>query len=137
MRRTITEIQPLVRAEVRWSAVSAAESIVTAAFVTGQITADSLKVIAELGFKSIVNNRPDGEAAERPRSDDLAVVAAELGIESFCSVSPGHAVAAERLQLTHAICTSSRDAMREFCVNQLCIVMHGNANGATDVPVTL
>jgi hypothetical protein len=31
----------------------------------------------------------------------------------------------------------SSDVMREICVNWLCIVMHGDANWATNVPVAM
>ncbi len=48
--------------------------------VAGQITARDLSDIAAKGFRSIVNNRPDGEAAEQPRSDELAAAAAALGL---------------------------------------------------------
>jgi len=48
--------------------------------VAGQITADDLGEIAEKGFRSIVNNRPDHEVRWQPRSDDLATAAAELGL---------------------------------------------------------
>ena len=50
-------------------------------FVTGQITVDDLGVLAEHGFDHVINNRPDDEAPGQPRSDDLATVAEELGIE--------------------------------------------------------
>lgn len=47
----------------------------------GQITAEDLSAIAEQGFKSIINNRPDGEGGpDQTNSDDLAVAAAELGL---------------------------------------------------------
>jgi uncharacterized protein (TIGR01244 family) len=47
----------------------------------GQITADDLADIAAAGFKSIINNRPDGEGGpEQPLTGDLAAVAAALGL---------------------------------------------------------
>ena len=50
-------------------------------FVTGQVFEHDLKVIAEQGIKSIVNNRPDGEAMDQPPNAALASAAGELGIE--------------------------------------------------------
>jgi sulfide:quinone oxidoreductase len=50
-------------------------------FVTGQIFQHDLKLIAEQGIRSIVNNRPDGEAMDQPPNEELARAAAELGIE--------------------------------------------------------
>ncbi len=50
-------------------------------YACAQIIADDLIIIAEQGFRSIINNRPDNEVAGQPRSADLAVVAASLGLE--------------------------------------------------------
>lgn len=50
-------------------------------FVCGQITEDDLNAIAEQGFKSIVNNRPDNEADGQPQSADLAAAATALDME--------------------------------------------------------
>ena len=50
-------------------------------YVTGQIFEHDLKLIAEQGIKSIMSNRPDGEAAGQPPNADLARVAEELGIK--------------------------------------------------------
>jgi len=49
-------------------------------YVTGQITTDDLKIIAANGIKSVINNRPDGEAAGQPKTDDLAAAAADLDL---------------------------------------------------------
>ncbi len=47
----------------------------------GQITTEDLKGLAAEGFKSVINNRPDGEGGpDQPKSDDLAAVAAGLGL---------------------------------------------------------
>jgi uncharacterized protein (TIGR01244 family) len=47
----------------------------------GQITPDDLKEIAGEGFRSVINNRPDGEGGpDQPNSDDLALAAEALGL---------------------------------------------------------
>ena len=47
----------------------------------GQITPDDLNDVVEEGFKSVINNRPDGEGGpDQPKSDDLAVAAESLGL---------------------------------------------------------
>ncbi len=47
----------------------------------GQITVEDLELIAENGFKNVMNNRPDGEGGPgQAKSDDLAAAAAELGL---------------------------------------------------------
>ena len=50
-------------------------------FVTGQISEPDLAVIAGNGIRTVVNNRPDGETAGQPETDDLAEAAGKLGLE--------------------------------------------------------
>ncbi len=48
--------------------------------ITGQITPDQIPMIAENGFKTIINNRPDGEEAGQPASANIAAAATEAGL---------------------------------------------------------
>ena len=48
--------------------------------VTGQLRAEDLADIAARGFRSIVNNRPDGEEPGQPRAADIAAEARRLGL---------------------------------------------------------
>lgn len=48
--------------------------------VAGQLQADDLAALAAQGWRSLVCNRPDGEAAEQPASAELARVAAAHGL---------------------------------------------------------
>lgn len=48
--------------------------------LSGQITPDDVKVLAEQGVKTIVNNRPDGEEEGQPTSAQIEAVCQELGI---------------------------------------------------------
>ncbi len=53
-------------------------------FVTGQISVEDVGFIAEEGFRTIVNNRPDGEGgAAQPRSSDLEAEARRHGLSYF------------------------------------------------------
>ena len=45
--------------------------------ITGQITPDQVPMIAENGFKTIINNRPDGEEPNQPTNADIAAAAKE------------------------------------------------------------
>jgi uncharacterized protein (TIGR01244 family) len=47
--------------------------------VAHQLTEQDLEQAAAAGFKTIINNRPDGEAPDQPRSDELAAAAQRLG----------------------------------------------------------
>jgi sulfide:quinone oxidoreductase len=49
-------------------------------FVAGQVFEQELKVAAEQGIRSVINNRPDGESANQPPSAHLAGVAEGLGM---------------------------------------------------------
>ena len=48
--------------------------------ITGQITPDQVAMIAENGFKTIINNRPDGEEPNQPTSADIEVAAEKAGL---------------------------------------------------------
>ena len=48
---------------------------------TGQITASDLVTIKAHGFRSVVNNRPDGEAPGQPTSEQVAAAAGDLGLQ--------------------------------------------------------
>lgn len=47
---------------------------------TGQITPDQLQTIADDGFKTIINNRPDGEDANQPSSSEIEAAAKQAGL---------------------------------------------------------
>ena len=49
-------------------------------FVSGQLYEHDVRLAAKQGVRTIMNNRPDGEAPGQPLSADLAKVAEELGM---------------------------------------------------------
>jgi len=49
-------------------------------FVAGQIGAVDLDYLAQQGFRTIINNRPDNEGRGQPLSADLAAKAENLGM---------------------------------------------------------
>lgn len=58
--------------------------------VSAQILPDDLETIKDAGFRAIICNRPDGEAADQPTFGELAEVARAAGIETFyLPVTPG------------------------------------------------
>ena len=58
--------------------------------VSKQIKLADLKDIAASGVKTIINNRPDGEAPRQPRSETLSKRAQELGLTyHYIPVIPG------------------------------------------------
>ena len=49
--------------------------------VSGQILPDEIPAIVEAGFKSIVCNRPDGEAPDQPTITEIEQAAEAAGLE--------------------------------------------------------
>jgi len=49
--------------------------------VSPQILPAELKALADLGFRSVICNRPDGEAADQPTFDEIAAAAKKAKIE--------------------------------------------------------
>lgn len=49
--------------------------------VAPQITPDALSELAAMGFRSVICNRPDGEAPDQPGIDEMAAAAAAAGLE--------------------------------------------------------
>jgi len=49
-------------------------------YVSGQLFEHDVRLMAKQGVRSIMNNRPDGEAMGQPLSADLAKLAEELGM---------------------------------------------------------
>lgn len=47
---------------------------------SGQITPEQVKEVAAQGFKTIINNRPDGEEPNQPNSADIEAAAKEAGV---------------------------------------------------------
>src|SRR3546814_5125396 len=47
--------------------------------VSPQITTDDLAVLAEAGYRTVINNRPDAEEAGQPEGAPIGLVAETLG----------------------------------------------------------
>jgi uncharacterized protein (TIGR01244 family) len=48
--------------------------------IAGQLALEDFPGVAQLGFKAVVNNRPDGEEATQPTSAEEAAAAAAAGL---------------------------------------------------------
>jgi sulfide:quinone oxidoreductase len=49
--------------------------------VSPQISVSDVAGIAAAGFRTVICNRPDGESADQPRSDDVAAAVTASGME--------------------------------------------------------
>jgi len=50
--------------------------------VSGQITADDVRKIADQGYRAIICNRPDGEGMDQPNFEEIEAAAKALGLEA-------------------------------------------------------
>jgi sulfide:quinone oxidoreductase len=83
--------------------------------VADQIKLSDLKALAQAGFKTIINNRPDSEAPRQPRSATLEKRAAELGLSyRFIPVTPG-AMSTENIADFKAALTDTPAPAIAFC----------------------
>ena len=58
--------------------------------VAGQLRPGDLPAIAAAGFRTIVNNRPDGEEPGQPTADELRLAAERLGLRyAYIPIVPG------------------------------------------------
>jgi len=56
------------------------QSLSSTLSVAPQIQPQDLEAIASAGFKTVINNRPDGESLDQPTAADMAAHAKSLGL---------------------------------------------------------
>ena len=72
--------------------------------VSTQITAADVAEIVELGFRSILCNRPNGEGSNQPRFDQIEKAAVEAGLEvRFQPVISGRITAEDAVEFAQAM----------------------------------
>lgn len=84
--------------------------------VAPQLTPEAMAEAARLGFKSIVNNRPDFEGgADQPTSADIGTAARAAGLEyRFLPVSGGYQSPEEAAQMAQLLQELPRPVLM-FC----------------------
>jgi uncharacterized protein (TIGR01244 family) len=64
--------------------------LIPALAIAPQIQASDLEVLKAQGFRAVINNRPDNEVPDQPKSVDLEIEALRLGMGySFIPIRPG------------------------------------------------
>ena len=97
------------------AAAFAAESIEPGYAVRGQIALADLSAIAAAGYRTVINNRPDGEEPGQPTSAELAREARRLGLAYYhVPVAPAGASEADARALATALGQSPRPVLA-FC----------------------
>lgn len=58
--------------------------------VCAQPQIEDIQLFADMGFKTLINNRPDGEAADQPDETDMAHAAQRAGLRYiYLPITPG------------------------------------------------
>ena len=84
--------------------------------VCGQITLDDVATLARQGYRSIINNRPDGEGGpDQPRSADLQAAAESLGLRYVHFPVPNLMLSAEQVAAYKAQCAALPHPIVAFC----------------------
>ena len=64
--------------------------------VSGQITPEDVKTIAEQGYRAIICNRPDGEGTDQPTFEEIEAAAREVGLDArYIPVATGRVTDAD------------------------------------------
>lgn len=84
--------------------------------VCGQIGLDDLEAIAQLGFKTLVNNRPDGESPNQPSHAEIQKKAETLGLAvHYLPLGMGQAPCANLLKDFKHILAISQKPLLAYC----------------------
>lgn len=84
-------------------------------FVAGQVFEQELKVAAEQGIRSVINNRPDGESANQPPSAHLAGVAEGLGMTYVHVPVVSGSITPQNIEEFRQVCEGLERPMLVFC----------------------
>ena len=83
--------------------------------VSPQLSPDDIDAAAATGFRTIINNRPDGEEPGQPRSADLAARAAAAGIAyAHIPVVSGQ-IAGDDIAAFGAVLSAAKGKVLAFC----------------------
>jgi uncharacterized protein (TIGR01244 family) len=93
-----------------------AQAIAADVCVAPQLNADAMAEAARLGFKSVVNNRPDFEGGpDQPTSADIAAAAKAAGLEyRYLPVAGGYQSPEEAAQMARLLQELPRPVLM-FC----------------------
>jgi uncharacterized protein (TIGR01244 family) len=84
--------------------------------ISPQITAENVGKIATLGFKTIINHRPDNEGgAEQPTSQEIAEAAQALGLKYYYIPVVPNAITAEQVEVLRRILVDTPTPILGFC----------------------
>ncbi|MGZ8337572.1 MAG: TIGR01244 family sulfur transferase [Allosphingosinicella sp.] len=83
--------------------------------VAPQLRREDLAGIAASGFRTVVNNRPDGEAPDQPSSDEIEAAARQLGLDYIhIPIVPGQMDEAQARELDRFLSQAAAPVLA-FC----------------------
>jgi len=83
--------------------------------VSGQIRPEDVATLKSLGFATIVNNRPDGEAADQPDGAEIAAAAQAAGLAYHAIPLGREGVNPDLVERTRAVIEGSDGPVFCFC----------------------
>jgi uncharacterized protein (TIGR01244 family) len=87
------------------------------AFATSpQLQPEDLAAVAQLGYRTIINNRPDGEAPGQPLNADLEAEAVRLGL-GYVFIPVGRSLSAEQVEAFSEALAASPGPVLAFCAS--------------------
>jgi uncharacterized protein (TIGR01244 family) len=82
--------------------------------VAGQLWPEDMDEVKAAGFKSLLNNRPDGEEVGQPTSEGMAVAAAAAGL-AYVYIPVGRGVTEESVAAMAAALENLPKPVLAFC----------------------
>lgn len=100
--------------------------------VAGQLSAEDIAAAAQLGFRTLINNRPDGEAPGQPRNEDLQVLAATLGLDYHYQPVISGAMSRDDVDQFRALLAGAQQPVLAFCrTGTRCTMLWAMASAGT------
>jgi uncharacterized protein (TIGR01244 family) len=100
----------------------------------GQLKADDMREVARMGFRAVINNRPDGEAwFGQPSSDTLHAAAVAARLQSHFVPIALPTLGPDEVRAFHTIMRTTEGPMLAFCASGFrCALMWLLAQAAFD-----
>lgn len=83
--------------------------------VTGQITPEDVKAIAEAGYKVLIDNRPDAEIVDGNTSDAIALAAREAGLTFVYNPVTSGALTMDNVSLQRKVIEEAEGPVFAYC----------------------
>ena len=83
--------------------------------VAGQIQPEDVTTLKALGFTTIINNRPEGEAPDQPSGAEIEAAAKAAGLDYVAIPLGREGVSPEMVEKTRAAMESSGGPVFAFC----------------------